>query len=1225
VVGTGATLHAEYAVGVERVATTFTGTTVPDGTLDTTLKDAFRTTNPLTGDFASGNWTFSFVVRAVTSASSQNGRIRCRLIKADADGSNATEITAAQQQGSLVGAMSSTTTDYTSTVTFNPGVVTLSNQYLFIQIAWERTTAGGMTSADVNWRTGSSASLGTRIATTDFVPGNQAVTVAPIGTITGIMDSYSSTNQSTSMSLSTVGAGVAQSVVGNGSFVNDVTFFIAKTLPTVSATIVAKVWATTGSHGTTAVPSGTALATSDSRDVNTFESGYTAQGFVFTGANRIQLSLGVTYAIGVELTAQSSGGANVASDNTSPTHAGNAATSSWIAQAGSDLCFILATRSGAELLAPTVASAAPVVQGACIDPRLVDGHSLQYRDNWLTINLAAISAQAQSFVGDGRTLAACRFVSANAGGSTGTVVAKVYATTGTHGTNAKPTGAALATSVNVDVATLPTYPTTAWTEFAFSGANQITLTASTVYAAVIEVTALTGPNVQVGSDQTMRDVGNIAQYQSPTWFAAASSNDVVFEVATAVPPDVFAPTVEQVLAVAPSAIAAGSVVTAPTITPGAVSLTSATVSVVSQLFAPEVTGAAEQTVMGTTIAAAASVAVPTLASQLTSAFLDTIDSYGLAYFTSDYFVGPTTTGVAQSILGTGRVVSGCQFSFNREPDTTGTLTARIYAITGTHGSNAKPTGPALVSSDPLDVTTIVPNDVAMTSFVFSGANRMVLTTGVAYAVAVEISSFSGTSCNPRTDTGTVVHPGNLAAYWDEWSSATGMDLIFSVLSETATVFAPSVSLVAGDQTIAGATLSSTSVLSAPTVTAGAVTLISGTIALASMTAAPAVTTGPVTVLSAFCAAGSLVTVPSVATGAVTIAGAAISASGALTTPTIFTLTFATGAHVASTAQLSTPSLALTVQSATRASTLTVTPPTVAVRVTTATLSTSAQVFIPSVTPGAIVIAGAQVPSGSTLTVPSVSVGATTIALQTLAATSTLLVPTVTEEGGISAAHLASGTLMHPPTVVPAAITVLGTVITAGSSVLAPMVAPGALTVMGASVPAGSTLTVPSVSVGVAGIALVALASTTTLTAPTVTEEGGVSAAHLASTVMLTAPTVAPEGALIGSHLASAVLLYSPLVVPGAVTVLAATVGTAVTLTAPTLTPGAVTIVAARVPSGSTMQGPAVLTEGPQTVVGAALSAASLVFPPMIGRPMTRTTPVWRIVSVARGVHVGTRV
>lgn len=167
VVSTGNTNHSEFEVGVERAATTFTGTTVPDGTLDTSLKDAFRSTNALSGSFASGNWVFHFVVRGVTSASTQAGRIRFRILKANADGSSATEITSGQQQGSAV-TINATGTDFDSTLTVNPGAFTITNQYLFIQIAWERTGAGAMTNADVNWRTGSATTTGTRITTADF-------------------------------------------------------------------------------------------------------------------------------------------------------------------------------------------------------------------------------------------------------------------------------------------------------------------------------------------------------------------------------------------------------------------------------------------------------------------------------------------------------------------------------------------------------------------------------------------------------------------------------------------------------------------------------------------------------------------------------------------------------------------------------------------------------------------------------------------------------------------------------------------------------------------------------------------------------------------------------------------------------------------------------------------------------------------------------------------------
>lgn len=176
IVSTGTTNHAEYEVGVERAATTFTGTTVPDGTLDTALKDAFRSELALSGDFASANWEFHFVVRADTNGGAQDGRIRFRLIKANADGSSATQITGAQQQGSAVTDVS-TSADFDSTLTVNPGAFSMANQYLFIQIAWERTGAGGMTSSDIHFRSGSSSSAGTRIITANFTSSQSVVPV----------------------------------------------------------------------------------------------------------------------------------------------------------------------------------------------------------------------------------------------------------------------------------------------------------------------------------------------------------------------------------------------------------------------------------------------------------------------------------------------------------------------------------------------------------------------------------------------------------------------------------------------------------------------------------------------------------------------------------------------------------------------------------------------------------------------------------------------------------------------------------------------------------------------------------------------------------------------------------------------------------------------------------------------------------------------------------------
>jgi hypothetical protein len=183
VVGTGATNHSELAANSERASTTFTGTTVPDGTLDTSLKDAFRSPRLLKGNFASGNWTFQFAVRSPTQGGAADGRIRFRIIRADADGGNAVEITAAQQQASAVTNVGSAA-DSNSTLTVNPGAFSIFNQYIFIQAAWERTGAGGMTTTNIRLRTGSAATpTGTVITTADFTdkmlpPVNMARQVA---------------------------------------------------------------------------------------------------------------------------------------------------------------------------------------------------------------------------------------------------------------------------------------------------------------------------------------------------------------------------------------------------------------------------------------------------------------------------------------------------------------------------------------------------------------------------------------------------------------------------------------------------------------------------------------------------------------------------------------------------------------------------------------------------------------------------------------------------------------------------------------------------------------------------------------------------------------------------------------------------------------------------------------------------------------------------------------
>jgi hypothetical protein len=212
-VDTGATNHSEYASGVERAAATFVDTAPPDGSLDLSLRDAFRTELPLNGSFSSGNWEFHFVVRAGNTGGAQDGRVRFRLLKgSNSDGSGATEITAEQKQASIVSDVS-TSADFDSTLTVNPGAITLTFEYLFIQVAWERTGAGAAGNSDINFRTGTDASTGTRIITSDFTQAHGIQATSAQGSVSSVGATIAVQGQSI-----TVGQGTFEDQRGQAFF-----------------------------------------------------------------------------------------------------------------------------------------------------------------------------------------------------------------------------------------------------------------------------------------------------------------------------------------------------------------------------------------------------------------------------------------------------------------------------------------------------------------------------------------------------------------------------------------------------------------------------------------------------------------------------------------------------------------------------------------------------------------------------------------------------------------------------------------------------------------------------------------------------------------------------------------------------------------------------------------------------------------------------------------------
>ena len=148
---------------------------------------------------------------------------------------------------------------------------------------------------------------------------------------------------------------------------------------------------------------------------------------------------------------------------------------------------------------------------------LIDSYSESNQNNISGIAVGNI-AKGQTFAGIASKILSAKWYLSKEGLPTGNAVAKVYAMSGTFGTDGNVTGSALATSGNLDVSTLTT--SLQLIEFTFSGANQITLTAGTKYVLTVEFTGGDAGNyVNVGlDDSSSTHAGNYSVNSGGTWF-----------------------------------------------------------------------------------------------------------------------------------------------------------------------------------------------------------------------------------------------------------------------------------------------------------------------------------------------------------------------------------------------------------------------------------------------------------------------------------------------------------------------------------------------------------------------------------------------------------------------------------------------------------------------------------------------------------------------------------
>ena len=136
-----------------------TGPTPGTGSASTQAGDSFIA-GPFNSTFDATPWTFNWNLRA--SSAGCVGHVNMQVWKsANANGSSPT-LLLANTAGATVSLSSSG--DVNSSISWSPGVLTLTNEYLFFQVEWQETTTG-TAGANVLFR------VGTALISTPDVPG----------------------------------------------------------------------------------------------------------------------------------------------------------------------------------------------------------------------------------------------------------------------------------------------------------------------------------------------------------------------------------------------------------------------------------------------------------------------------------------------------------------------------------------------------------------------------------------------------------------------------------------------------------------------------------------------------------------------------------------------------------------------------------------------------------------------------------------------------------------------------------------------------------------------------------------------------------------------------------------------------------------------------------------------------------------------------------------------
>lgn len=138
----------------------------------------------------------------------------------------------------------------------------------------------------------------------------------------------------------------------------------------------------------------------------------------------------------------------------------------------------------------------------------------------------------------------------------------------------------------------------------------------------------------------------------------------------------------------------------------------------------------------------------------------------------------------QSFTGNGGVLNSCKFYLKKNSSASGNCYAKVYAHTGTFGTDGVPTGDALATSDIINVSTLS-TSFGLVEFVFNGINKINLINEMKYCIVV---NFEGNSVIfMGIDNTSPSHGGNFIMYWTEWGSDDRYDACFYVYTGEETI------------------------------------------------------------------------------------------------------------------------------------------------------------------------------------------------------------------------------------------------------------------------------------------------------------------------------------------------------------------------------------------------------------------------------------------------------